>query len=318
MSDILTTDDPKTEKILVIKLGALGDVIIALGPFAAIRNHHPHAHITLLTTKPYADIGRRCGLFDEVLIDSKPSWNQPRDWLALRKTLRQHHFGRVYDLQMNDRTGIYYRLFWPGQKPEWVGKIAGASHYYPDASKNDIHAFARHAELLALAGIDDIPLPDVRWMGGDISAFGLPPSVALLVPGCAPTRPEKRWPGASFIELGKILLARGLTPVIIGTASEGIVTNEIAAAIPEAINLTGQTSLYDLAALGRVARVAIGNDTGPMHLIAAAGAPSIGLFSGSSFPGRSAPIGPDVKTIQRDPITALTVDEVVALLPDFS
>ena len=311
-----TTNKP--EKILVIKLGALGDVIIALGPFAAILNHHPDAHITLLTTQPFADIGRRCELFDAVEIDTRPKWNQPGEWLSLRKKLRQHHFTRVYDLQMNDRTGLYYQLFWPGPYPEWVGKIPGCSHYYDDASKNDIHAFVRHTELLALAGIEDIPLPDVRWMGGDISAFGLPEKVALLVPGCAPTRPEKRWPGASFIELGRILLERGLTPVIIGTASEGIVTNEIAAALPEAINLTGQTSLYDLAALGRAAMVAIGNDTGPMHLIAAAGAPSIGLFSGSSFPGRSAPIGPNVKTIQRDPISDLTVDDVVALLPEFS
>lgn len=303
------------EHILVIKLGALGDMIIALGPFAAIRKHHPDATLTLLTTKPFADIGRRCGLFDDVIIDHRPGWSQIAEWLALRRTLRLHHFTRVYDLQLNDRTGLYSRLFWPDARPEWVGKVRGCSHYYDDSRKNDQHAFARHAELLALAGIDHIPLPDVSWMGGDISAFGLPGNVALLVPGCAPTRPEKRWPGTHFIELAKILVARGLTPVIIGTASEGVVTNEIADAVPEAINLTGKTSLYDLAALGRVARVAVGNDTGPMHLIAAAGAPSIGLFSGSSFPERSAPIGPDVKTIQRNPISDLTVDEVVALLP---
>lgn len=310
----MTHDDQK-EHILVIKLGALGDIIIGLGPFAAIRKHHPNATITLMTTKPYADIGRRCGLFDDVMVDSRPKWHQLGAWVELRKTLRAHNFTRIYDLQLNDRTGFYARLFWPAPCPEWVGKVRGCSHYYDDVRKNDIHAFARHAELLALAGIHDIPLPDVQWMGGDISAFGLPARVALLVPGCAPTRPEKRWPGEHFIALSQILLERGITPVIIGTASEGVVTNQIAEAVPAAINLTGKTSLYDLAALGRAATVAVGNDTGPMHLIAAAGAPSIVLFSGASFPERSAPIGPDVKTLQRNPISDIGVDDVVALLP---
>jgi len=52
------------ERILVIKLGALGDFVQALGPFAAIRAHHPAADIVLLTTRPYADLGRASGYFD--------------------------------------------------------------------------------------------------------------------------------------------------------------------------------------------------------------------------------------------------------------
>ncbi len=63
--------------------------------------------------------------------------------------------------------------------------------------------------------------------------------------------------------------------MVIGTCGE----KALAAAIPSAIDLTGQTNFGDLADLARMARFAVGNDTGPMHLIATAGCPSITLFS---------------------------------------
>ena len=62
----------QNEKILVIKLGALGDFIQALGPMAAIRKHHPDAHITILTTKPFENFAKDCGYFDEIWLDERP------------------------------------------------------------------------------------------------------------------------------------------------------------------------------------------------------------------------------------------------------
>ena len=60
-------------RILVIKLGALGDFILATGPFAAIRTAHPDDEIVLLTSAPFAEMGRDCQLFDDVWIDERPS-----------------------------------------------------------------------------------------------------------------------------------------------------------------------------------------------------------------------------------------------------
>ena len=79
--------DTTPERILVIRLGALGDFVMSLGPFAAIRAHHASAHITLLTTAPYAELGRACGAFDEVWVDTRPSPWQVGGWLALRAKL---------------------------------------------------------------------------------------------------------------------------------------------------------------------------------------------------------------------------------------
>ena len=298
------------QKILVVKLGALGDMIIALGPFQAIRNHHPNAHITLMTTGAYAEIGRRCGLFDDILIDKRPDWHEFSKWLDLRKKLRGGKFDMVYDLQNNDRTSIYYRLFWPSSTPLWSGSAPKASFPFEDPRPPTRHAFERHRDQLSSLGITDIPLPDVRWMDTDVSAFNLPENACLLVPGSAPHRSEKRWPPQHFIALCDRLLNNDMVPVILGTPSESVVTNEIAGAVPDAINLTGKTSLFDLATLGRAAKLAVGNDTGPMHLIGAAGAPSVVLFSGASSPYLSAPIGPKITSLQEASLDRLSVDKV--------
>jgi hypothetical protein len=83
-------------------------------------------------------------------------------------------------------------------------------------------------------------------------------------------------------------------------------------------NVTGQTSFGDLADLGRAATMAIGNDTGPMHLLATVGCPSLVLFSRDSDPAKCvphAPLGaPPVRVLRRDDLATLTPDEVIAEL----
>ena len=68
----MTADSTLQERILVIKLSALGDFLVAMGAMEAIRKHHPKDHITLLTTRPFLDIAQRSGYFNEILIDRRP------------------------------------------------------------------------------------------------------------------------------------------------------------------------------------------------------------------------------------------------------
>src|SRR5215469_3860 len=110
---------------LIIKLGALGDFIQALGPMPDIRRHHARDRITLLTTPRYSDLAAETGLFDEILIDRRPKALDVGGWLALRRMMRGGRFDRIYDLQTSDRTGIYARLFRPGRMPEWSGIARG-------------------------------------------------------------------------------------------------------------------------------------------------------------------------------------------------
>ena len=309
--------DTEPKRILVIKLGALGDFVLALGPFAAIRKAHPDAHIVLLTTAPFAAFGKATGLFDEVWTDDRPRWWDVGGVLSLRRKLRSGNFARVYDLQTSDRSGWYFRLFPKNSRPEWSGIAAGCSHPHANPLRDTMHTVERQAEQLAMAGIAETPPADLSWAwangGGDLTQFELPERFALLVPGGAPHRPLKRWPGDSFIALGAEIARRGAVPVVIGGGAE----ENLAGAIAEGcggISLAGRTSFADIAALARKAAGAVGNDTGPMHIVAAAGCPSVVLFSGDSDPALTAPRGASVTVLRRQNLADLGVAEVADAL----
>lgn len=301
-------------RILVIKLGALGDFVQALGPFAAIRRHHPAARVTLLTTTPYEDLARASGLFDEVWLDSRPRGLRLGAWWALRRRLRRGGFQRVYDLQTSDRSSLYYQLLRPGPMPEWSGIAWGCSHFHANPGRDAMHTLERQAEQLRMAGVSPVPPPDLSWADANPERFGLSPRFALLVPGGAPHRPAKRWPTDRYAALAGRLVARGLQPVLLGAAAEASTLAAIAITCPEAVDLTARTSILDLAVLGRRAVVAVGNDTGPMHLIAVAGCRSVVLYSRESDPALCAQRGREVVILRRSSLEDLSVDEVEATL----
>ena len=306
---------PAFTKILVIKLGALGDFVQAMGSAAAIRAFHRDAEITLLTTLPYADFARLAPYFDRVWIDERPRWDDPAGLLRLARKLRAGRFDRVYDLSTRTRSALYFRLMWRPSL-EWSGIVRGASHRQPDTpERRRMHTLDREADQLHWAGIPGpIPAPGLSWAVADVTRFALPPDYVLLIPGGAPHRPEKRWPVAHFIELATRIAASGVAPVVIGGPDERELGAAIAAAVPTSRDLTGQTDFADIVELARKARRAIGNDTGPMHLAAAAGAPATVLYSAASDPALTAPRGEDVVILRRDNLTDLAVDDVAATL----
>jgi ADP-heptose:LPS heptosyltransferase len=127
-------------------------------------------------------------------------------------------------------------------------------------------------------------------MTGDAGKFGLAAPWALLAPGGAPHRPAKRWPAERFGALAAALLGQGITPAVLGHGEdEAGLAATILAAAPGAVSLVGRTSFGDIAELARGAALAVGNDTGPMHIAVAAGAPAVVLFSADSNPDLSAP-----------------------------
>ncbi len=303
------------EHILVIKLGALGDFVQALGAMKAIRDNHKDAHITLLTTKSFEEFGKKCGYFDDILIDKKPQYFDVMGWLKLKKRLINSGFTRIYDLQNNDRTSLYFKLFPKSKRPEWVGAAKGASHQNASAQRIAGHAFDGHKQTLALAGVNNIEIDNFSWVEKEnISKFNLQAPYIIFVAGCSPQHPHKRWPEEKYGELANILKDRGYQVVLIGTNSEIDAINSIKHICPESINLCGETDLFQVAALAKNANAAIGNDTGPMHIIAATGCHSITLFSGSSDPKRHAPMGSNSTTLQQNILSELEVKEVLSKL----
>jgi ADP-heptose:LPS heptosyltransferase len=305
------------QNILVIKHSALGDFVLATGPMLAIRRHHPDARITLLTTTSFVGWGRDCGWFDDVIADSRPPFARIGAWLDLRATIRAARFDMVYDLQTSRRCNFYF-YFWQPHAMLWNGAARWASHPHRNPNRGRMHTVDRHREQLAIAGITDVPDPNLDWLVVDVAKLGLPEKFVLLVPGGSAHRPEKRWPANYFATLAADLLARGITPVLIGAAADRAVTDEIAVTDTRIVNLCQQTNFAEIVSLGRLAMGAVGNDTGPMHLLAPTGCPCVVLFSAASDPALCAPRGvnngQNMRILREDDLKNLQPQAVIATL----
>jgi ADP-heptose:LPS heptosyltransferase len=317
------------KKILVIKLSALGDFVLALAAMKKIREAHPKARITLLTTPPFEALARICPYFNAVETDGRPA--DPADWLNLRRRLRAARYDRVYDLQTSAQSARIFYSLWPFP-PQWSGIAFGCALPHRNPRRNDMHTLERHADQLKSAGIwpdaptepGAAPPPDLSWVlkkqpperptPGGVK----PRPFVLFVPGGSAHRLDKRWPAENFGALGRMLYDRGFDVVIIGGPQESAVARAIQKQVSQARDLTGRTDFARIAVLGAKASLAVGNDTGPLHLAAAAGAPTVVLFSSASDPELSAPRG-HVAALRSERLADLPVAQVMqavnALLP---
>ncbi|AYV49381.1 ADP-heptose--LPS heptosyltransferase [Caulobacter flavus] len=317
------------KKVLVIKLGALGDFVLALAAMKKIREAHPRAKITLLTTPPFEALARLSPYFNAVEVDGRPS--DAGDLFKMLGRIRKAKYDRVYDLQTNNRTGWYFQALRPFP-PQWSGIANGASLPQRGRARYHMHTLERHADQLRQAGIwpdaptepGSAPPPDLSWIlrkhkdARPVAGAVTPKPYVLLVPGGSAHRPEKRWPVESYAQLAALLKSKGLDIVIIGGPQESAMARQIQKAAGQARDLTGRTDFAQLAVLGAKAALVVGNDTGPTHLLAAAGAPTIALFSDASDPALCGPRG-HVAVIKSPDLKALPVSTVastaISLLP---
>jgi ADP-heptose:LPS heptosyltransferase len=308
----------KVERILVIKLSALGDFVLALAAMKRIRQAHPKARIELLTTPPFEALAKASPYFNAVYTDGRPEGFA--DWMALRKRLREAGYSRVYDLQTSAHSGRIFQLLRPGP-PAWSGIAFGCSLPHRNALRNKMHTLERQADQLMYAGIwpdaptdaGAAPKPDLSWLTADDERRTIagvkPRPYVMFVPGGSAHRPEKRWPVEKYGELARILYGRGFDIVVIGGLQETALAQAIQRQVPRARDLTGRTDFARIALLGARAALAVGNDTGPLHLAAAAGAPTVVLFSQASDPALSAPRG-RVSILQATKLSELPVAKV--------
>lgn len=279
-------------RILVIRLSAFGDVVRSFATFAAIRRQHPSAHITWLTTAPFAALTDGSGYFDAVWPIQRWKWWQLGKWAAFMRQMRAGEFDIVYDMQRNDRSRFLRRLAPLALQTRWYGEAA-----VPEG-------------VLDTHDISIFPPPAVEWMGGDATRFNVPSPYVLLVPGSAPQHPFKRWPVSHYIALAKHMADVGITPVAIGADAEREAIAHIKASVPSLIDLTAKTTLGDIAALARGAVGTVGNDTGPMHVIALTGCPIVSLFSGHTDPAKCAPQGSNTTVLREQNIANISVEKV--------
>lgn len=332
------------KRVLVIKLGAMGDFMQALGAMRVVRATHPSARITLLTTEPFEAFAKACPYFDIVEADGRPKDLKGRADLIRR--LRNAGYDMVYDFQNNDRTAQYF-MGLTGKKPLWSGHAKGASHQHMNENRGEMHNFDRLAEQLLHAGLTPKPpgdptgwiigqdvLPSVDWIRPAFrdpprfqpAFFSLNGPYMLMIPGSSADHPEKRWPVDRFAKIATWVADAGITPVVIGTKAEGDIGAQILKLEPRAKNIVGRTDLFQLATLAERAVFALGGDTGPMHLAAAARTPGVCLFaqewnedmerefrtvwSPKTRLGRAAPRGGSMMVLHAAALEAIGVDDV--------
>ena len=296
------------EKILIIKLGALGDMILAEGAIRDIRAHHPNAAITLLTSPFLISLLRNHACINHFISHLKrPRWDIFYLFFLIYN-LRKKRFDYVYDLQNNHRTALYHKLMLP---ITWSGKTRFSTYRYPQDHSQSTSCCSQLSAQLAVA---NVPIqycmhPNWSWLcepAHDIMhQFQLSPGFILILPGCSKRHPEKRWPG--FAQLSTQLQSNGFH-VVFATGPEEI----------ELINSTPGTWVLDhgkpialpkLLGLSQQAALVIGNDSGPIHLLACNQTQGIALFQNKKYV-TTTNIEHYYTVFCADPINQISVDQV--------
>ena len=277
-------------KILIIKFGALGDMIIASPIILWLLEQHKQAEIWLMTTPPYANLfAGQTGL--HIKTAERKGLAEPARQI---KWLRKMAFDRIYDLQSSDRSGLLCALSGAalriGNHPRFPYHIHPARRY-----TGECHCFERLNQMLEKADGQRVSprprLPLNRAVSDQVRGWLeardlLERPYALLHAGSSRNHPDKRWP--HFAELAEALFAAGVNIIWIGAGEELALNKKLSRAL--GIDATSQFSVQELIALGERARLAIANDSAPMHILSCSNTPVYGLF-GPTNPRRTHALG---------------------------
>jgi len=300
-----------SNNILIIKHGALGDLIQITSSLKSIRQKYPDSKITLLTDIKFKFFSDRIIFVDEIIYENRPSFFRIDKWLTIILKIIKRRFNIVFDLQNSDRTSVYYffiKLFNP--KTVWSGNRRGGKFKYHPKNFESIPIKDRIKNQLVLMDIEIYDKPDISWMMKK-NIINLPNNdFVILLPGSSPEHKHKRWPAEKFAELANYLKEKKIDSIILGQShSEGEELKKIKLLAPKIIDFSDQ-DLDCLATTASKAIGAIGNDTGPTFVAAAAGCPITWLLSNHTDPNITQLLGSKVNTLKKDNIIDITIDEV--------
>lgn len=307
-STTVSPPDPATvKKILTIKTVAIGDLVVALPTFKALREAYPQAKIVLLTTPRVREVVDGCPFLDEIIyFDITGRDRGLGGWLRLLRKLRAANFDLVIDMEH------YYRfttlLAYLSRAPVRVGfdlprqgrqRLFTVRVPYP-IDKHEVEAFLELAgavggrvekpRLVEVAvSSDDRRIVDDWLTEHDIKAKDLTVGIHA---GTSPVALARRWPPERFAALADTLVERWSARIIFTGAPEDrdlidVIRGQMR---QRALSTAGDFTLKQFAELSRRFDLFISLDTGPMHIAAAMGAKVIGLF-GPNTPVKWGPYG---------------------------
>ena len=301
----------KEKKILVIKLGALGDLILAMPSLRMIRKRFPDAFLSLLVDKKKSGVVSACPYLDEIIPVDRELLGHPGYLLRLAKRFRREGYDVSVDFQNSKWTHLFAFLagipqrfgFCRGKfgfllnRQERMPKIpeAPVKNQYRILSRLGVQKFEDRLELWtdaqADARVEDLLQEDSVFAGK---------RCAGLVLGASPKWETKRWPLEHFTALAVRLRDElDFRVVLIGTADD---RDDAARLMKEAgpgiLDLTGKTGGRELLSLIKHMDVLVTGDTAPLHVAAAVGTPAVALF-GPTDPRRHVPPAERISVLTR-------------------
>ena len=298
-------------RVVIWKVSALGDVVLATPSFRAIRRHFPQSAISLVAGRPFYEVVARCPYVSEVIVydphGKDRTWRGR--WRFIRR-LRQAAFDVSVDLQNSRFThlaawlaGIPVRI---GYDRRW-GRLLTRAVALPREAMDPV---SHQHRLLAAAGltIDGAALElwpseqDEARLEALLTELGVDRTKPLVGvhPGGSQRWKTKRWDLARWAALCDRLAAQGARVVVTGAAGEEALGHQLLQLTTTAPAVViGKTRLMELACLIRRCRVFITNDSAPLHIAAAMGTPTVALF-GPTDPARHLVPGPAVRVIKKD------------------
>jgi lipopolysaccharide heptosyltransferase I len=280
-------------RLLIVRLGSLGDLIHTLPAVSAIRRAHPDVEIDWLVDAVHRDLLDLVPILTRVITLDRPS---VAGWLQARAALRARGYAAAVDFQGLVKSAA---LAWLSGARRTVGfertalREPIAAWFYTErvAADDSRHVIEKNLQLAAAMGADtsrfDFPLATVESPVLDaLRASGL---AAFALLNCGAAWPNKRWPADRFGRVAAWLRERhGLASVVLWGPGEDALAAEVARASGGAAMAAPRTSLRDLLALARAARLMVSGDTGPTHIAAAVGTPIVAVF-GPTSPSRNGP-----------------------------
>ncbi len=307
------------ERILLIKLRATGDVVLATPVAENLKRRFPRARLSFLTEEASADILRWNPFLDELIVLPIRSWERAgimgswREQARFYRNLRRKRFDLAIDLFGNPRSAVLTRLT---GAPNRVGyAFRGRRHAYNTVvtpSDRVRHEVLFHLEALEAIGIPvatdrpGVAVPGSaerkvsRWLRenapGDRTVIGLNPGGGWAV---------KRWPPEYFGRLADALIEEyGVDVLVLWGPGEEELVREVARAMNNRPLVLPEVPLSELGAFLKRCRLVVSNDSGPMHMAAALNVPTVGIF-GPTDPRAQGPWGDGHGVVRQETVDCL-------------
>jgi heptosyltransferase I len=295
------TENP--ERILIVKLSAIGDVLMATPVAKALRTAFPDSHIAWAVERKSADVVLGNPYLDEVYVIDRPKGEGfPKDGLrygasllGLRRELRSHHFDVCFDFQGLFRSGMVSWLSGARHRVGFADADEGSVRFYHSRyqpASPDLNAQQRNLDLLSVIGVHSTDTAMHMPLAGEDRDFaseffaetGLDVQKAVaLCP--ATTWANKHWVAERWSEVADIVAERyGAQTVIMGSKADTALARTIAeGARAKPVLSVGRTTLKQAGAIMERCDAVIGVDTGLLHMAVALDRPTIGLFGASAW-----------------------------------